>query len=56
MGATGQASNGFWTTHISGAFVRQAEEHRCSSRVVVCGSSLLRRQTRPAGVLLMDPW
>lgn len=59
MEATEQASNGFWATHMSGPFLWQTEEHRCSSRqgrVVVCGSSLLKRQTRPACVLLMDPW
>lgn len=41
---------------MPGPVLRQTEEHRCSSRVVVWGSSRLRGQTTPAGVLLMDPW
>lgn len=45
MEATEQASkharNGFWTTHMSGPFLRQTEEHRCSSRVVVCGRTVV---------------
>lgn len=31
--------------HMPAPFLRQTEEHRCSSRVVVCGGSLLKRQT-----------
>lgn len=29
--------------HMPAPFLRQTEEHRCSSRVVVCGGSLLKK-------------